>query len=459
MLKKSISLILTLVLALGTFGVLPWQVSANAIESTGNSTLDAFINDSRWTNGVAWGASKMPNISPYQSWGCAAYCADYVKYCYNNNNPRSGEAFYSANETRAGDVITVGNPSDGNGHWFVVLRRSGNSLYVAEGSYAGRVRIGWNYTISGNGYTGTSYGFNTGYHYLADFDHKPYNVSLALEKYSFYPDEHVTYYCSATDVAYFIISIYDSVGNVVETVRINPGEYCTRYYNSGNYTAYCEAFNSAGVTFSNTISFKVYNRNQETNKPYDVSIDLEKYSFYSDEHVTYYCSGTDVEYFVISIYDGDGNIKETVRINPGEYCTRYYGPGNYNAFCEAYNSAGVTLSNTVKFEVRNRNQESDITDISTDITTDTSTDTKLTDTEKQTDTDKPTDSDSGTMGDVNGDGKVTMEDVVILQKYIAKLIDLTPEQFKLGDVDKNGEITMLDVTTMQKFIAKLIDKF
>ena len=65
----------------------------------------------------------------------------------------------------------------------------------------------------------------------------------------------------------------------------------------------------------------------------------------------------------------------------------------------------------------------------------------------------------GVFGDPNGDGKVTMEDVVLLQKYIAKLVEFTPEQLKLADVDHSGEITMLDVTTMQKFIAKLIDKF
>ena len=52
-----------------------------------------------------------------------------------------------------------------------------------------------------------------------------------------------------------------------------------------------------------------------------------------------------------------------------------------------------------------------------------------------------------------------MEDVVLVQRYIAKLVEFTPKQLKLGDVDRSGDITMLDVTTMQKFIAKLIDKF
>ena len=57
----------------------------------------------------------------------------------------------------------------------------------------------------------------------------------------------------------------------------------------------------------------------------------------------------------------------------------------------------------------------------------------------------------------NGDSKVAMQDVVLLQKYIAKLIKITPEQFKLGDVDRSGETVMLDVTTTKIFVAKLIN--
>ena len=63
------------------------------------------------------------------------------------------------------------------------------------------------------------------------------------------------------------------------------------------------------------------------------------------------------------------------------------------------------------------------------------------------------------LGDVNGDGKATMEDVVLLQKYIAKLVELIPEQLKLADVNGDGDVNMLDVTTIQKYIAKLIPEF
>ncbi len=52
-----------------------------------------------------------------------------------------------------------------------------------------------------------------------------------------------------------------------------------------------------------------------------------------------------------------------------------------------------------------------------------------------------------------------MLDVVMLQKHIANLTVLTPEQIRLADVYRDTEITMLDVTTIQKYIARIIEKF
>lgn len=63
------------------------------------------------------------------------------------------------------------------------------------------------------------------------------------------------------------------------------------------------------------------------------------------------------------------------------------------------------------------------------------------------------------LGDVDNDKKVTMVDVVMLQRYIASLTVLTSEQIRLADVYRDTEITMLDVTTIQKYIARIIEKF
>lgn len=88
-----------------------------------------------------------------------------------------------------------------------------------------------------------------------------------------------------------------------------------------------------------------------------------------------------------------------------------------------------------------------------------------TDSDTNTDSDINTDTDSPiiilpTFGDVNCDIKVTMEDVVALQKIIAKLTthDYYGEfSLQNSDVNHDDGITMVDVTVIQKYIAKLID--
>lgn len=60
-----------------------------------------------------------------------------------------------------------------------------------------------------------------------------------------------------------------------------------------------------------------------------------------------------------------------------------------------------------------------------------------------------------TLGDVNGDGKINIDDVTDIQKYIANMIDFTEEQVTLADVDKNGNISIDDVTLIQKHLAGL----
>ncbi|MCR5636977.1 MAG: dockerin type I repeat-containing protein [Clostridiales bacterium] len=72
---------------------------------------------------------------------------------------------------------------------------------------------------------------------------------------------------------------------------------------------------------------------------------------------------------------------------------------------------------------------------------------------------EPTTAASSVIGDVTGDGEVTMLDVTEMQKYIAKLVEFTPEQIKCADVNGDGKVDMLDVTTVQKYIAKLINAF
>ena len=61
------------------------------------------------------------------------------------------------------------------------------------------------------------------------------------------------------------------------------------------------------------------------------------------------------------------------------------------------------------------------------------------------------------IGDVDGDGTVNINDATMVQKYVAELVTLTPEQLIAADTNGDGEININDATQIQKFIAELID--
>lgn len=58
-------------------------------------------------------------------------------------------------------------------------------------------------------------------------------------------------------------------------------------------------------------------------------------------------------------------------------------------------------------------------------------------------------------GDVDGDGKISIDDVTDIQKYIANTVNFTDEQEALADVDKDGKVSIDDVTLVQKHLAGL----
>ena len=141
------------------------------VRRTVDEKINTFIKDPRWKEGASWG-ERTPIINDYcKSWtGCAAYCCDFVKYVYGIKSPRSGNIYYNINDIRRGDVVRIGD--NNHQHWFVVLGRDGNKLYVAERSGA-KIKVGWNYNIntSKNRFNEDSRTFQYAWHYT---DKRPF---------------------------------------------------------------------------------------------------------------------------------------------------------------------------------------------------------------------------------------------------------------------------------------------
>ena len=63
------------------------------------------------------------------------------------------------------------------------------------------------------------------------------------------------------------------------------------------------------------------------------------------------------------------------------------------------------------------------------------------------------------LGDANGDGKVTVSDVMEVRKYVAKLIGDDELDMTAADVNKDGKVTVSDVMRVRMYVAELIDTF
>lgn len=139
------------------------------------SKYGKFIDDPRYKDGASWNSEKRPSESKWDCKGCLAYVADYVKIMYGFDDYHEGKRFTNINDITAGDIIYK-NPM----HWFVVLDRTGNSLYTAEGSYnSSIVKISGTRYVIENG----KFKHSTGYDY--DKQQQIYSYSTFVEGYHF----------------------------------------------------------------------------------------------------------------------------------------------------------------------------------------------------------------------------------------------------------------------------------
>ena len=60
------------------------------------------------------------------------------------------------------------------------------------------------------------------------------------------------------------------------------------------------------------------------------------------------------------------------------------------------------------------------------------------------------------IGDANGDEKVTVADITVIQKYLAHRLQLSDERLIVCDVNKDGVVTIEDATLIQKYLIHLV---
>lgn len=63
------------------------------------------------------------------------------------------------------------------------------------------------------------------------------------------------------------------------------------------------------------------------------------------------------------------------------------------------------------------------------------------------------------VGDANGDGKLTIADATIIQKYLAKIGGMSDDSKKRADINGDGKISVADATIIQKKLAGIIKSY
>ena len=139
--KSRMTLLLTLCLLITFACLIPQAQAVEPVEYY--DRVNAFINDSRWKNGAAYGDGQPPKSGiTANCWECYAYTADFVHEVWNlptttkDYRPaRAGVSFTDPDEITAGDVIRIDSGGDMNIHYYVVLARySDGTLWTAEGN-------------------------------------------------------------------------------------------------------------------------------------------------------------------------------------------------------------------------------------------------------------------------------------------------------------------------------------
>lgn len=66
---------------------------------------------------------------------------------------------------------------------------------------------------------------------------------------------------------------------------------------------------------------------------------------------------------------------------------------------------------------------------------------------------------AGKVGDANGDGLVNLQDVLLIQKYLANIVPEEEIDLTAANVNREGGVNMQDVLMMQQYLAGIIEGF
>ena len=509
--KRTVSVLLTIIMILSVIVVAPFTVNGASCVKTQSESI-AWLNaqeGARYNLDNAWGSQCSDFASAYinyvlydnpTSGGFNVY--DAKDYSNKNLYPSDWEVFENdiAFVPQPGDIfITKGNTS--HGHIGVVIASTENYATIVDQNGMGDWSLEYGSPAHIHNITWTSSGiwcptyfirpkFSDGF--VNNDTSAPTDAWLSISKNHYDIGETITFNFGATGATYYIIGI-NLNGSRIITETILSGKSYT-FNESGDYTAHVTCCNSLGYIDTNTVSFAVV-----STPPINPWLSISKDHYSSGEEVTFTFDATYADYYIIGINkDGVRIITET--ITSGKSYT-FYEQGDYTAHITCCNSFGYSDTNEVSFVVFStspiepwiavsKNQflvgelvifnfgatnaqyyfigiEREGDRIITELVSPGSSYSfdqpgKYTAYVSCCNTFGYIDSEKITFmiystedfGDANGDGEVNIQDATLVQMFVAKYkVDNFNE--KLADCDQSGAVNIQDATAIQMKVVKL----
>lgn len=328
---------------------------------------------------------------------------------YSNSKPVPDPPMLSINQTTGtpDDVISItwSAVEYADSYWLHIYKDGNdyiNHTLNQELSYLAKYPAG-NYTVyvvscNNKGEALSSVDFSI-------YGSNPENPYPQISKSLYSADEivEVTWKNTANTTHYWLHTYKD--GEEFENADMYNNLSYARIYPAGHYTLYIASYNNYGESH-NCVEFTVYD-----SIPKAPELEIEKDLYLSNESITVTWNDTPIttHYWLHTYKDGKEFENKDMHDNLSYSCT--YPAGKYTLFIASYNNYGESHS-YVEFTVYDK-------------------------------------------GDCNNDGKFTVSDVVLLQKWLLAIPNTTLTDWQAGDMNGNGTLNGIDLCLMkQALLAK-----
>ncbi len=242
------------------------------------------------------------------------------------------------------------------------------------------------------------------------YDSEPENLNIQSDKNCYAVNETINFEFSVDNASEAYILI-DANGVRVEPWANVTGKttYSCSFNEPGYYVYRLYAINDYGTPATEWKSFTVYD-----SSPTDFNISTNKSSYAVGETVTFSFTSNNATELYIPI-DVNGIRKHFIDVTgKSTYTCSFDEPGNYSYCLYGKNSYGECGTKYVTFNIY--------------------------------------DSSSMNIGDINNDGKLTVSDAVLLQKWLLAESDTMLPNWKAADLCEDDRIDVFDMIEMRKLI-------